>query len=186
MIGIGTFFIGLTLLASFLNWRNKLFTKRWLMMVFVVAVLPAVLANQAGWVAAEVGRQPWVVQAHVERGPDGEPVIDEEGFIRFQTSDVLYTDATGVERSLTVPDGLRTDQGISEAVAAEQVWFSLILFSMIYGLLGIVWIVVLDRKIKHGPDPLEEGDPPGGDGGFLDSAATRTDGSESMTGRGED
>lgn len=183
MIGFGTFFIGLTLLASFLNWRNKLFTKRWLLMIFVVAVLPAVLANQAGWVAAEVGRQPWVVQAHVERGPDGEPVLDEEGFIRFQTSDVLYTDATGVERSLTVPAGLRTAQGISAAIKAEQVWFSLILFVLIYGLLGIVWVVVLDRKIKHGPDPLEEGDPPGHHGGFLDSAATRTGGSESMTGR---
>jgi len=186
MIGIGTFFIGLTLLASFLNWRNQLFSKRWLLWVFVLAVLPAVLANQAGWVAAEVGRQPWVVQAHIDRGPDGTPLTDDDGFIRFKTTEVQYTTPDGAKRSITVADGLRTDQGISDAVEAGQVWFSLILFSLIYALLGFVWLFVLDRKIKKGPDPLEEGDDPGGDGGFLDSAAARAGQTESMTGREED
>ncbi|OQP67305.1 cytochrome D ubiquinol oxidase subunit I [Niastella vici] len=61
MIAIGVFMIGLTVYASWLNYKNKLFEKRWLMWVFVWAVLGPQIANQTGWFAAEMGRQPWVV-----------------------------------------------------------------------------------------------------------------------------
>ena len=61
MIAIGMFMIGLTVYASWLNYKNKLFEKRWLMWVFVWAVLGPQIANQTGWFAAEMGRQPWVV-----------------------------------------------------------------------------------------------------------------------------
>ncbi|MBX2813188.1 MAG: cytochrome ubiquinol oxidase subunit I [Myxococcales bacterium] len=61
MVGLGTFFIAITSLAVFLWWWGTLFTHRWLMRIFVVSVAGPYLANQVGWVAAEVGRQPWVV-----------------------------------------------------------------------------------------------------------------------------
>jgi len=61
MVGIGSGLIGLLALALFLRWRNKLFGNKLLMMVFVVAVVGPYIANQAGWVSCEVGRQPWVV-----------------------------------------------------------------------------------------------------------------------------
>ena len=61
MIGIGTILPALACLAMFLRWRGKLFETKWLMKVFVVAVVLPYIANQAGWVSAEVGRQPWVV-----------------------------------------------------------------------------------------------------------------------------
>ena len=61
MVAIGVTLIGLTLLASWLNFRKQLFNKRWLMWIFVWAVLLPQIANQAGWFAAEMGRQPWVV-----------------------------------------------------------------------------------------------------------------------------
>jgi cytochrome bd ubiquinol oxidase subunit I len=61
MVAIGMFMIGLTIYASWLSFRNKLFEKRWLMWVFVWAVLGPQIANQTGWFAAEMGRQPWVV-----------------------------------------------------------------------------------------------------------------------------
>jgi len=61
MVAIGIFMIGLTLFAC-LQWkRGKLFEMRWLMLVFAWAVLLPQIANQAGWFAAEMGRQPWVV-----------------------------------------------------------------------------------------------------------------------------
>jgi len=81
----------LTLLANFLLWRKKLFQQKWLMRVFVLAVLLPQIGNQVGWYSAEVGRQPWVVYGL-----------------------------------------LRTSQGLSRAVSAEQVWFSLILFTLVY------------------------------------------------------
>ncbi|MBI5646890.1 MAG: cytochrome ubiquinol oxidase subunit I [Ignavibacteriae bacterium] len=61
MVGLGMFFIAITLFASFLRWRGTLFEKRWLLWIFVFAVLGPYAANQLGWIAAEVGRQPWVV-----------------------------------------------------------------------------------------------------------------------------
>jgi len=52
--------------------------------------------------------------------------------------------------------GLRTDDGVSQVVAAEHVAASIVMFTLIYLLLGAVWIFVLNRKIQHGPDASEE------------------------------
>ena len=61
MVGLGFTFLGLTALGALLLWRGKLYEARWLLKVYVVAVVGVFVANQAGWVAAEVGRQPWIV-----------------------------------------------------------------------------------------------------------------------------
>lgn len=61
MIAIGMIIIGLTLFAVFLWWRGKLFSYKWLMLVFSFSVLLPQLGNQVGWFSAEMGRQPWVV-----------------------------------------------------------------------------------------------------------------------------
>src|SRR5262249_27781001 len=42
--------------------RGSLFDKRWMLWLLVLSVLGPQIANQAGWFAAEVGRQPWIVQ----------------------------------------------------------------------------------------------------------------------------
>ncbi|CAG0902352.1 unnamed protein product [Cyprideis torosa] len=61
MVAIGMTLIGLTLLASFLWWKGKLFDNKILLWIFVFAALLPQIANQVGWFAAEMGRQPWVV-----------------------------------------------------------------------------------------------------------------------------
>ncbi|MEM9835773.1 MAG: cytochrome ubiquinol oxidase subunit I [Bacteroidota bacterium] len=61
MVAIGLSLIGLTLLACFFWWRGTLFQQRWLLWLFVWAVVLPQMANQFGWYAAEMGRQPWVV-----------------------------------------------------------------------------------------------------------------------------
>src|SRR5262249_59476915 len=78
MAGIGAMLIGLSVLGLFFRWRGTLFTKRWLMGVFVVAVLGPIAANQAGWVAAEVGRQPFIVYPEVE-WKDEVPTMKTQG-----------------------------------------------------------------------------------------------------------
>jgi len=110
MVMIGMTLIALTLFASFLWWRGKLFDKRWLLVVFVFATLLPQIANQVGWFAAEMGRQPWVVYGM-----------------------------------------LRTSDALSASVNANQVLFSLILFTAIYLLLFILFVYLIDKKIKHGP-----------------------------------
>ena len=61
MVGIGILLIILTLYATYLLFRKNLFSKRWLLWVFVFSVFLPQIANQVGWFAAEMGRQPWVV-----------------------------------------------------------------------------------------------------------------------------
>jgi len=110
MISIGMFLIGLTLYASFRWWKGDVFQQKWLLQVFVLSVILPQIANQVGWYAAEMGRQPWVVYGL-----------------------------------------LRTSDALSQAVTANQVWFSLIMFTIIYVILFTLFIYLLNKKIKHGP-----------------------------------
>lgn len=61
MIAIGFYLIALTLLGCVYWWRGTLFDTRWLLRIYAVSVVFPIIANQAGWIAAEVGRQPWIV-----------------------------------------------------------------------------------------------------------------------------
>jgi cytochrome d ubiquinol oxidase subunit I len=65
MIAIGMFLIALTLFASFLYWRGTLFETKWILWIFSFSVILPQIANQVGWFAAEMGRQPWVVYGHL-------------------------------------------------------------------------------------------------------------------------
>ena len=61
MVGLGTMFIALYGSAAFLLWRGTLFTSRGTLWALMLAMPFPYIANHAGWVVAEVGRQPWVV-----------------------------------------------------------------------------------------------------------------------------
>ena len=61
MVAIGMTLIGLSWGGGLLAWRGILFRSRLLLWVMVCSVLLPQLANQLGWAAAEVGRQPWIV-----------------------------------------------------------------------------------------------------------------------------
>ncbi len=50
---------------------------------------------------------------------------------------------------------LRTKDGVSKSISAEEVIISLVLFALIYLLLFFTWLYVLDKEIKHGPDTHE-------------------------------
>ncbi len=62
MVGVGVCMILIAGLGFLYFWHGSLFEKRWLLWVLVFSVLGPQIANQAGWFAAEVGRQPWIVQ----------------------------------------------------------------------------------------------------------------------------
>lgn len=70
MVGIGTLLILIAALGAFYSWRKVLYQKRWLLWILVFSVLGPELANQFGWFAAEVGRQPWIVYGLL-RTPQG-------------------------------------------------------------------------------------------------------------------
>lgn len=61
MIGLGTIFIALMALAVFLLWRGALWTTRPMLWALMLALPFPFIANTAGWMTAELGRQPWLI-----------------------------------------------------------------------------------------------------------------------------
>jgi len=62
MVGLGTHFMILFIVLLVLLYRRKIEKVRWVLYVTLWTIPLAYIASQAGWIVAEVGRQPWVVQ----------------------------------------------------------------------------------------------------------------------------
>ena len=131
------------------------------MWLFVGAVLGPIVCNQAGWVAAEVGRQPFIVYP--------KQTVEWDG---------------GKAKISTSYEGLRTDVGLSNrrVVTAPQVLASILMFGFIYLLLFVVWVYVLNDKIQHGPDDHSAEPKTTSAEGLLDAAtANKPAGGDSLT-----
>ena len=61
MVGLGTMFIAIMVVSAFLLWRGSLFRARWMLWVLLLSLPFPYIANTAGWMTAEIGRQPWLV-----------------------------------------------------------------------------------------------------------------------------
>lgn len=109
MVAIGMLFILISIVGIILWATNKLWNARWFLWILVFGVLLPHIANQTGWITAEVGRQPWIVYGL-----------------------------------------MRTSDAFSKNLSLGSVWFSLILFTFIYLLIFILFLYLLDRKIKQG------------------------------------
>lgn len=63
MVGLGVYFIGLFALLVFITFRRHDFDRmKFLQYVGLWSIPLAYIASQAGWIVAEVGRQPWTIQ----------------------------------------------------------------------------------------------------------------------------
>ena len=61
MAGLGTYFVALLLLAAFLLWRGRIYNTRWMLWLLLISFPFPYIANTAGWMTAEIGRQPWLI-----------------------------------------------------------------------------------------------------------------------------
>jgi cytochrome bd ubiquinol oxidase subunit I len=75
MVAVGFALIGLALWAAFAVWRGRLDRSRLLLWLLTFSVLGPQIANQAGWWAAEVGRQPWIVYGLLRTFQGLSPVV---------------------------------------------------------------------------------------------------------------
>ncbi len=106
----------LVTIIGFYLWKKKRLAKtKWALWALIISVIFPQVANMAGWMTAEIGRQPWIVYGL-----------------------------------------LRTYEGVSPTIVSSQVVMSIMMFIVIYTLLFILFIFLLDRKIKHGPVDEEE------------------------------
>ena len=68
MVGLGTFFILAAFLAVVLSRGRNLEKNRLFLTIMLCAIPLPYIANQLGWVVAEVGRQPWIVYGIMKTG----------------------------------------------------------------------------------------------------------------------
>jgi len=111
MILLGLGFIALGAWGLWLQARRKLVTNRGFLKLLIFAVPLPYLANELGWIAAEVGRQPWAVYRV-----------------------------------------LRTADAASSVVPAGNILFSIVLFTLIYALIGVVGLKIILKTVRGGPD----------------------------------
>jgi cytochrome d ubiquinol oxidase subunit I len=82
MAGLGTFFIGIMMLSAFYLWRRTLHERRWLLWILMLALPFPFIANTAGWMTAELGRQPWLIYG-LMRTADGHSTQVSAGNVLF-------------------------------------------------------------------------------------------------------
>ncbi|MGC9335050.1 MAG: cytochrome ubiquinol oxidase subunit I [Anaerolineae bacterium] len=105
----------ITAFGLYLVFRKRLGDTPWFLRLLPLAIPLPYLANTAGWVLTEVGRQPWIV--------------------------------FGL---------MRTEDAVSPGVPAGTVLFSLVIFTLLYGLLMGADAYLLARFARQGPAEGEE------------------------------
>jgi len=61
MVGLGTIFIAVMAIAAFMLWRGTLYRVKPMLWVLMLMLPFPYIANTAGWMTAELGRQPWLI-----------------------------------------------------------------------------------------------------------------------------
>jgi len=110
MVGSGFLMLALAAVGLYLILKDRFTSNRRFLQILIPALLLPYIANTAGWLLTEVGRQPWIV--------------------------------FGLQR---------TEDAVSPNVSAGMVALSLVLFTLIYGVLMVVDVYLLSRTGKQGP-----------------------------------
>jgi len=61
MAGLGTYMVLLMVVAAFVLWRGWIFNAKWILWPLMLSFPLPYIANTAGWMTAEIGRQPWLI-----------------------------------------------------------------------------------------------------------------------------
>jgi cytochrome bd ubiquinol oxidase subunit I len=102
-------------IALFLLWRKILFRTRWALWLLLLSFPLPYIGNTAGWMTAEIGRQPWLVYGL-----------------------------------------LRTTDGYSKYVSTGNSLFTLLGFMGLYGVLSVLFVILIYREISSGPRESSE------------------------------
>ena len=114
MIGLGMLFIMLAIFGGYLLIRKKIWDTKWYLKALLFSIPLPYIANEFGWIAAEVGRQPWAVYKV-----------------------------------------LKTADAASVVVPAWQILFTLVVFILIYSLIFWVFMKLLLKMIRKGPEGIK-------------------------------
>jgi cytochrome d ubiquinol oxidase subunit I len=75
MAGLGTLLLAVMGVALLWLWRGELFTSKWLLWLLMLSLPFPYIATTAGWLTAEVGRQPWLVYGLLHTADGISPLV---------------------------------------------------------------------------------------------------------------
>ncbi|MBV9056844.1 MAG: cytochrome ubiquinol oxidase subunit I [Candidatus Eremiobacteraeota bacterium] len=75
MVGLGTIFVAVAALAVALLLLGRLWTARWMLWLLLLLMPFPYIANEAGWITTEVGRQPWIIYGLMQTARGGSPNV---------------------------------------------------------------------------------------------------------------
>lgn len=142
MIGFAAFSAILALWGLWATRGDRVPTSKALGGFALLAIPMPFISASAGWIFKEVGRQPWVVHPNFQAIEGGDPVAQ-----------VL----------------MMTDLGISPSVPAWQMLMSMILFTLLYAALGVVWYILMRRYVREGVHSGEYVNEDGSESDYDDS-----------------
>jgi cytochrome bd ubiquinol oxidase subunit I len=75
MVGLGTWFAAVMGVAAFLLLRGRLYSSRWILWCLLLSWPLPYIATTAGWMTAEIGRQPWLVYGLIRTSQGSSPHV---------------------------------------------------------------------------------------------------------------
>jgi cytochrome d ubiquinol oxidase subunit I len=120
MVGAGFLMAFLALCGLYLLVKKRVELSRWFLIGLTWAMALPYIANSAGWLMTELGRQPWVVYGL-----------------------------------------MKTDEAVSPTLTGGMVLFSLVTFTLLYGVLMVADVYLLARYAKAEPGQEESSAPAG-------------------------
>lgn len=127
MIGFMAATVIIAAVGFWVTRKGRTYGQKWFGWLSLIVIPFPFLANWCGWIFTEMGRQPWIVHPNPEFMGTDDPLGRDE--IR-----------------------MIVDFGVSDH-SLSTVWTSLIAFTLLYGVLAIVWFWLLRRHTVAGPLP---------------------------------
>ncbi|WP_169764231.1 cytochrome ubiquinol oxidase subunit I [Campylobacter mucosalis] len=91
MVALGSYFIALFFVLTYLCMANNIENFKKLLWLCVFSIPLGYIAAEAGWIVAEVGRQPWVIQDLMTVGVGATNLADTNVKISFTLFALLFT-----------------------------------------------------------------------------------------------
>ncbi len=130
MIGLAAFSAAVALSALWLTRKGAVTDKQWFSRLAVWSIPAPFLAASFGWIFTEMGRQPFVVAPNPSAFVDG---VDQ-----------VY---------------MLTQHGVSLAASNWEVLTSMVIFTLIYAILGVFWYRLMVRYAQEGAPVVEDSEP---------------------------
>lgn len=123
MIGLGMVAFLVAAWGLWATRKGMVPDSKWLSRLAVLNMPLPFIAASFGWIFTEIGRQPWIVVPNIKGLENGDPV-----------GSVM----------------LMTDSAISPNVPAGQMLATLIGFTLLYAILGVIWFILMKRYAVEG------------------------------------